>query len=1238
MASQEQLDNQKEFNDYIKESQEFLGETISLGAQLADQIKFQTNRIKERVTLDKEILAISKQNVGSLSKLKVDYADLNKVTKDRKGILDQIQKNQNLIAAKSKEINSEDLKAAQSYVLKENSLKSQQDTLAQIVSQQESLEAAIKGTEALGGNADDLYNQLDAVIQQKDAYRESIADLTSLLNVEQQRLDPAAAAVALLQDQTTLLDEAVGYLEEEGQAITNIEEAQGLFNLSLGAAEKVLKKMGLESSALALGLSQGAEAAAGLADELTDAGQQQSTFGDRLKVLGAGIKGTFQGALKEIKVGLLALGAGKLLLGLGKKIGGAILSPISDAFSEIKGLATGAIGFLKKKFFSIGSFMESFQVGEQLFFQISKDVADTATSLGVGTKEAQGLFNQAKKVNREIGMLPEEVMKLTAGLNESFGSTQKFSDDTVKTVGQLVNLYGLSNQEAAEFAKLAELSGETTADTVLQYKSEIQALKARNNIALSEKEVMKEIAGMSAATQLTLKGQGKSLADAAFQAKKMGLEMGKLEGMSSSLLNLEDSIAKEMEAELLIGRDLQLDKARQLALQGDLAGVAEEVASQIGSASEFGKMNVMQQEALAASVGMTRDELAKTLKTQELLANTGFKDMSSAQQEFNKLLKETGSEEKAIAALKKKGASQALTDQLRGVSAQEKEAQRQRDLVDAQYEMAMAMKPVADAFRGILQTVENLRKIIIGQMEPFFARFGGDVGDAGAKFGELLEGPAKSFGIFLNDVGIKMLDAVESIDLNKLIQDGKDFIDSIMAGIESVKTFFTEGPLGALFGGSTALAGIGGIAVKFGKSLQERGSRMKPMFVKQADTGLFDMLKPGKTKPASLLKQAKTLVKKPQVMARALGMKGGVAGKIGGKALGGLAKMGAKGLLKAIPGVGLIATAGMALFDAAKAAKNAGEIFDKKPGEKVTTGEKVAAGIGGALSSLTFGLLDPKTTAKSIKKVGDTMGKGLGKAFNFVKKIGSKAFSFIFDKFKTQITNIKDLFVGVFTSIWDYIKGTFNNVKELVSNTFAGFKDLFGSLFSGDLGGAFDALKGILGGLGTFFSDQFKTAVEGVKGIFGSAFSYIADSFKNIFGGIGSKIIDYLKMPINGMIGMMNSLITKINEALTFTIDIPGFGEQGIKTEIPSIPALAEGGIVDKATVALIGEAGPEAVVPLDEFTQSNEKTQQEIRELKEIMGTFVQQMAQVVNQPMVIELDGNKVGEAMGRSSFRVQ
>lgn len=1247
MADQQKIDNQDSFNNFLErelelraENQAFLGETLSIGAQIADQIQNQLGKVAQKLTLDKEILKSSKDNVNVLKRLDSSYSSINDVQKDQLKIQKQIQTNQNVIVAKSKDLTKQELEAARAYVDREKALEKQQSITADLLQQQEEMEAAFRAQEDAGKSLTQEQVAQRIVMEANVAASQTAAsEMTKQQIAAEKIVNPQAVSVELLKDQNQELDKASGYLEEQENRIRSIEKAQGLFNISLGFAEGFLKKIGAQSAVVSLGLEEGKAAAEQMAKELSEGGTKSVGLFGQMKVLFAGISGTIGGMAKGLKEAITLVGALTLVSKtLGKALG-ALVSPIMDFGKEITGQISAGFDFLKKKFFSLSSYIESFQVGEQFFFQISQNVADTATNLGVGTKEAQNLFNQAKKVNREVGMLPEELMKVTAGLNESFGSTQKFSDDTVKTVGQLVNLYGLSNQEAAEFAKLAELSGKTTADTVLQYKSEIQALKARNNIALSEREVMKEIANMSTATQLTLKGQGKSLADAAFQAKKMGLEMGKLEGISSNLLSFEDSIAKEMEAELLIGRDLQLDKARQLALQGDLAGVAEEVASQIGSASEFSKMNVMQQEALAASVGMTRDELAKTLKTQELLANTGFKDMSSAQQQFNKLLKETGSEEKAIAALKKKGASQALTDQLRQVSAKEKEDQRQRDLVEAQYEMAMAMRPVAEGFRSILQTVENLRKIIIGQMEPFFARFGGDVGDAGAKFGELLEGPAKSFGTFLNDVGIKMLDAIESIDLEQLITDGKAFIDSIMAGINSVKTFLTEGPLGALFGGSTALAGIGGIAVKFGKSLQERGSKMKPMFVRQADTGLFDMFKkPGKTKPASLLKQAKTLVKKPQVMARALGMKGGIAGKLGGKALGGLAKIGAKGLLKAIPGVGLIATAGMALFDAAKAAKNAGEIFDKKEGEKVTTGEKVAAGIGGALSSLTFGLLDPKTTAKSIKKVGDAMGKGLSKAFNFVKKIGSKAFSFIFDKFKTQITNIKDLFVGVFTSIWGYIKGTFNNVKELVSNTFAGFKDLFGNLFSGDLGGAFDALKGILGGLGTFFSDQFKTAVEGVKGIFGSAFSYIADSFKNIFGGIGSKIIEYLKMPINGMIGMMNSLITKINEALTFTIDIPGLGETGIKTEIPSIPALAEGGIVDKATVALIGEAGPEAVVPLDEFTQSNEKTQQEIRELKEIMGTFVQQMAQVVNQPMVIELDGNKVGEAMGRSSFRVQ
>ena len=89
--------------------------------------------------------------------------------------------------------------------------------------------------------------------------------------------------------------------------------------------------------------------------------------------------------------------------------------------------------------------------------------------------------------------------------------------------------------------------------------------------------------------------------------------------ISKGLLNFEDSISAELEAELLTGKDLNLEKARQYALEGDIEGVAKEITKNIGSAAEFSQMNVIQQEALAKAMGTSREELADMLVQQESL-------------------------------------------------------------------------------------------------------------------------------------------------------------------------------------------------------------------------------------------------------------------------------------------------------------------------------------------------------------------------------------------------------------------------------------------------------------------------------------------------------------------------------------------------------------------------------------------------------------------------------------------
>ena len=91
------------------------------------------------------------------------------------------------------------------------------------------------------------------------------------------------------------------------------------------------------------------------------------------------------------------------------------------------------------------------------------------------------------------------------------------------------------------------------------------------------------------------------------------MELDQLAAAGKQLLDFESSISNELEAELLTGQQLNLERARLLALNGDLAGLAEELNSQIGDFGDFTQMNVLQQEALAKSVGMTADQLSDTL-------------------------------------------------------------------------------------------------------------------------------------------------------------------------------------------------------------------------------------------------------------------------------------------------------------------------------------------------------------------------------------------------------------------------------------------------------------------------------------------------------------------------------------------------------------------------------------------------------------------------------------------------
>ena len=205
-----------------------------------------------------------------------------------------------------------------------------------------------------------------------------------------------------------------------------------------------------------------------------------------------------------------------------------------------------------------------------------------------------------------------EITKQTGILGDVLGT------EALVGASVLRDQMGLSAEAAGQFAASAAISGQEVQATASGVFDSVNAFNKQNKTALSAQQILEETAKVSKEIGATFGFNQAEIAKAATAAKALGMTLEDVKGVSKQLLDFESSIQNELQAELLTGKDLNLEKARQLALNNDLAGLAEELKKQNISALEFSKMNAFQQEATAKAMGMSTEQLAKTLYQQEL--------------------------------------------------------------------------------------------------------------------------------------------------------------------------------------------------------------------------------------------------------------------------------------------------------------------------------------------------------------------------------------------------------------------------------------------------------------------------------------------------------------------------------------------------------------------------------------------------------------------------------------------
>ena len=389
-------------------------------------------------------------------------------------------------------------------------------------------------------------------------------------------------------------------LNAQENAFNDIEEAQGKLGLTGaigGGIEGLLRNFGAGGLADKLGFGEAKKQAESFALTAGDSANKFNVAGKYIKVLGAN---------------------------LAKSLG-----PLTLITAFVKALLQANAETVKLQ--------KTFLLTSEQAVDLRQDMAAVADNTG------------------NVNITSTKLLGTMSSINDQFGFVARFSDETLVNTTRLTEQVGLAAESANALAGLTEIQGANAEELYENTVGTSLELAKQTGIQITAEKLFSEIAKTTGTVRANLGSNPVEIAKAIQKAQEFGASLEQVAAAGESLLNFEQSIEAELQAELLLGKNINLERARAAALAGDQVTLAEELKQQAGSFAEFSSMNVIQQKALADAMGMSKDELADTLYQQELqlkgaeqvraeLAATGQDeavralDAQTAQDKFNKTM------------------------------------------------------------------------------------------------------------------------------------------------------------------------------------------------------------------------------------------------------------------------------------------------------------------------------------------------------------------------------------------------------------------------------------------------------------------------------------------------------------------------------------------------------------------------------------------------------------------------
>lgn len=256
-------------------------------------------------------------------------------------------------------------------------------------------------------------------------------------------------------------------------------------------------------------------------------------------------------------------------------------------------------------------------------FKLARALGDGNMAMDTMRIVGVQLSSQFQALGRGFVLTGEEARQSITALVQLNGSLQDATAAAVTTVGEMAVKYGIGFDEAAKLNKTMLQMSNNSQEGADALMNQVKHLAKAKGVAPGA--IMKDIADNSMEFARFGKDGASGLVNAAANAKKLGLNLETVVAAGDSLLDVQGSIQKEMKAEMMLGRQLNLDAARQAALTGDRDTLVKEIAKNAGSLAEFEGMSVVQQRSLADAMGVQVGDVVKILQAKQQGVNLDSK-------------------------------------------------------------------------------------------------------------------------------------------------------------------------------------------------------------------------------------------------------------------------------------------------------------------------------------------------------------------------------------------------------------------------------------------------------------------------------------------------------------------------------------------------------------------------------------------------------------------------------------